>query len=81
MPYTFIQGIIDENQCIGDSLDRINNNYTNLDTGLATASAQNITLINKYNTLVRSLTSVGAVGTDYTSLSAIFQSLQTLIVP
>lgn len=34
-----IEGTIDENQCIGDSLDRINNNFTNLDTKFYAAYA------------------------------------------
>lgn len=81
MPYSFIQNTIDENQCIGDSLDIINTNYTNLDTALATASAQNVLLVSKYNTLVQTLTSVGAPGTNYNSLSTVFLTLSTLAMP
>lgn len=79
MPY-YIQNTIQESECIGDSLTVINNNYVNLDTALATTSAQNLTLKAAFNTLVRSLTSVGSPGTTYNSLSTVFQGLSAFVL-
>jgi len=79
MPY-FIQ-TINETECMGDSLPKINTNYTNLDTNLASLSSQHLTLKARYNTLVRSLTGVGAPGTTYNSLSSVFQTLSALVIP
>lgn len=81
MPYSFIQNTINENLCMGDTLPTINTNYVNLDTGLATLSAQHVALKTKYNTLVRTLTGIGSPGTTYNSLSTTFQTLSTLLVP
>lgn len=82
MPYSFITGLVDENKCMGDTLiETINPNFASLDTGIAAASAQNIFLKTRYNTLVRSLTSIGSPGTNYNSLSSTFLSLSALIIP
>lgn len=79
MPY-YIQNTILESECIGDSLSVINNNYINLDTALAATSAQNLVLKTALNTLIRSLTSVGANGTTYNSLSTTFRGLSSFIL-
>lgn len=81
MPYSFIQNTIDENLCMGDTLPTINANYVNLDTGLAAVSALNTTLKANYNSLIRSLSSLGAPGTNYNSLSSTFISLSSLAIP
>lgn len=82
MPYSFIVGPVNENDCMGDTLvSTINPNFLNIDTGLAAASAENITLKAKYNTLVRSLTGIGAPGTSYNSLSSTFLTLSALVIP
>lgn len=65
---------INENEYIGDSLVTINTGFNNLDI-----SCQNIN--KNFNTLINALTSVGSPGTDYTSLSSIFISLSSLVVP
>jgi hypothetical protein len=72
---------IKENEYIGDSLVTINSNYANLDTNLVVVKAENISLKTNYNTLIQALTSVGAPNTTYNSLSTIFQTLSTLIIP
>lgn len=88
MPYYFLnsdENPIDENLCMGDTLPTFNTNYTTLDNALATVSAQNIslntTLKNSYNTLIQSLTSIGASGTTYNSLSTTFRALSSLVLP
>jgi len=68
---------ISENECMGDSLSKINNNFTNLDTGVTTLSTS---LVNEYNTLIRALTAVGSPGTTYESLSTIFKDLSAYIL-
>lgn len=73
--------VISENEYIGDSLVTINTNYANLDTSLASVSAENIVLKSRYNTLIQNLSGLGAPGTDYTSLSTTFLALSTLIIP
>jgi len=70
-----------DNEYIGDSLATININYANLDTGLLSVSAENILLKGRYNSLIQSLSGLGAPGTNYTSLSTSFLSLSALIVP
>jgi hypothetical protein len=63
--YNFIK-VISEDECMGDSLDqKINPNFKNLDTGLST--------------LIQTLTSIGAPGTNYNSLSTIFINLSSLL--
>jgi hypothetical protein len=56
---------IDENECIGDSLDTFNVNFETLDTATYTLSSQNILLKSRYNTLLQTLSST------YTSLTAL----------
>jgi hypothetical protein len=73
--------VISENEYIGDSLVTINTNYANLDTSLASVSAENTVLKARYNTLIQNLSGIGAPGTSYTSLSTTFLSLSALIVP
>lgn len=73
--------VINENEYIGDSLVTINTNYENLDTNLASVSAENIVLKTRYNTLIQNLTGLGAPGTEYNSLSTTFITLSTLIIP
>jgi hypothetical protein len=80
MTYSFIDNEIDENDCIGDSLPLINRNYVLLDNGLSELSAQHTLLKTQYNTLIQSITSIGSLETDYTSLSTAFLSLSSLIV-
>ena len=70
-----------DNEYIGDSLVTINTNYANLDTSLASVSAENIVLKARYNTLIQNLSGLGAPGTNYTSLSTSFLSLSALVVP
>ena len=72
---------ISDNECIGDSLATINTNFVNLDTGVVAVSAQNIILKVNYNSLIRSLSGLGAPGTNYNSLSSTFISLSSLVVP
>lgn len=64
---------INENEYIGDSLVTINSNFNSLDT-----SSQDIN--NAFNTLIQTLTGVGATGTAYNSLSTTFRSLSSLII-
>lgn len=73
--------VISENEYIGDSLVTINTNYANLDTSLASVSAENIVLKSRYNTLIQNLSGLGAPGTDYTSLSTTFLGLTSLVIP
>jgi hypothetical protein len=73
--------VINENEYIGDSLVTINTNYSNLDESLVTLSSENITLKSNYNTLIRSLSGLGAPGTVYTDLSTTFINLTSLIIP
>jgi len=73
--------VINENEYIGDSLVTINTNYENLDTNLASVSAENIVLKTRYNTLIQNLTGLGVPGTEYNSLSTTFITLSTLIIP
>jgi hypothetical protein len=88
-------GYISEDECIGDSLGldlpvsgTINGNFYNLDTSLNNLSATTIPLLLQYNqlkisynTLLQSLTSIGAPGTTYTSLSTTFRNLSAFILP
>lgn len=75
MSTNFIQ-TIPETQCIGDSLDTINNNYISLDT--ATTQLSTVILPKAvFNTLIQTLTSFGT--TNYTSLSTSFRQLSSLI--
>jgi len=80
MPYSFIENEIDQNLCMGDTLPTINQNYVNLDTGLAAASAQNILFKSQLNTLIQTLTGFAANGTTYNTLSTSFRSLSSLIL-
>ena len=65
---------IDENQCIGDSLDTFNANFSAIDTNVCT-------IVNQYNTLIRTLTAFAASpATTYTGLSTQFLSLNSLII-
>jgi hypothetical protein len=78
-PYSFIENIINENQCIGDSLPTINNNYVNLDTGLAAVSTTNIDLTNKYNSLVDVALSGILTFTDLTATNIFIANNGSLI--
>jgi hypothetical protein len=91
MPYYYINSQtnpINENQCIGDSLPIINSNYMNLDNSLAVLSSQHITLSGQYttlkfqyNTLIRALSGAANPGTTYNSLSTVFRTLSSLVIP
>jgi hypothetical protein len=78
--YTFVTEI-NEDQCMGDTLPTINSNYVNLNNAILAVSASNILLKNQHNTLIQTLTGIGAVGTTYNSLSTTFLTLSTLIIP
>lgn len=66
--------IIDENECIGDSLTTINTNFSAID------NVSDITKQN-FNTLIRTLTSFAqSPATTYTSLSTQFRALSSLII-
>lgn len=67
--------LIDENQCIGDSLDTINANFSALDVAACDTKVT-------YNTLIRTLTAFAAnPATTYTTLSTQFRELSSLIIP
>jgi hypothetical protein len=68
---------ISEDECMGDSLSKINSNFANLDGSAQLLSA---TLVTNFNTLIRSLTGFAASGTEYTSLSTSFRSLSSFII-
>lgn len=81
-------GNINEDLCIGDTLGTdspvpgtINGNFYNLDTKLVTVSSENILLKARYNTLISTLSGLGAPGTNYNSLSTTFLTLSTLVIP
>jgi hypothetical protein len=87
MPYSFIDKIIAESECIGDSLGAINNNYVLLDTGLANVSANTVQLSSRdvlfkaqFNTLIQTLTGFANTSTTYNTLSTSFRSLSSLIL-
>lgn len=62
---------INENQCIGDSLDIINTNFSTLDSCLRT----------NFNTLIQNLTAFAqSPATVYTNLSTQFRNLSSLII-
>lgn len=71
---------IDENLCIGDTLQYFNNNYQTLDTVVWSLSTQNAVYKTQYNTLIQTLTGFATAGTDYTSLSTVFINLSSLII-
>lgn len=82
MAYYFINSLenpIDENDCIGDSLDTLNNNYLALDSGAWALSSAFLELKQNYNTLIQSLTSFAQ--TEYTSLSTSLIQLSSLQIP
>tara|TARA_R110000868_G_scaffold55422_9_gene172239 strand:- start:1895 stop:2125 length:231 start_codon:yes stop_codon:yes gene_type:complete len=62
-------------ECIGDSLPKINNNFTALSEEVCQV---NTDFIAAYNTLVRSLT--GLATSSYTTLSTEFQNLASLTI-
>jgi hypothetical protein len=68
---------ISDDECMGDSLSKINSNFANLDNSAQILSA---TLVTNFNTLIRSLTGFAPTGTQYTSLSTSFRSLSSFII-
>ena len=77
MALTFTQNIADD-ECMGDSLPKINGNFSNLDNYTFLLSSQNTEFKTTYNTLVRSLTSLNT--TSLVTLQTSLQQLSSLVI-